>query len=157
MNPYAASFEGPTVLNTSSDVGDAGVPNDSEVDVPPLEMDNGNGQYWFEGENYEEDYQLTEGEGYDPGHDGSFHEEYGVGYDQDNGELVDHQRERAGSGWTELRRVYEEAGAVTALEFDPKEELLWAGHSDGRLTSYLQPDMTKHSSVKAHKHTRQHR
>ncbi|CAN0021714.1 unnamed protein product, partial [Discosporangium mesarthrocarpum] len=38
-------------------------------------------------------------------------------------------------GWAELRRVYEEACAVTAIEFDPKEELLWAGHSDGRLSS----------------------
>lgn len=46
--------------------------------------------------------------------------------------------------------MYEERTAVTALEFDTLEELLWAGHSDGRLTSYLQPDMTKHSSVAAH-------
>ena len=52
----------------------------------------------------------------------------------------------------ELRRVYEDRAAVTAVEFDPFEELLWAGHSDGRLTSYLQPEMTKHSSVAAHKH-----
>ena len=55
-------------------------------------------------------------------------------------------------GWTELRRVYEDRAAVTAVEFDPLEELLWAGHSDGRLTSYVQPDMTKHSSVAAHEH-----
>lgn len=59
-----------------------------------------------------------------------------------------------GNGWGELRRVYEERAAVSAVQFDPHEELLWAGHSDGRLTSYMQPDMTKHSSIAAHKHGR---
>ncbi|CAN0587728.1 unnamed protein product, partial [Ectocarpus sp. 12 AP-2014] len=54
--------------------------------------------------------------------------------------------------WAELRRVYEDRASTTAVEFDPFEELLWAGHSDGRLTSYAQPDMTKHSSVAAHRH-----
>ncbi|CAN0300729.1 unnamed protein product, partial [Ectocarpus sp. 4 AP-2014] len=57
-----------------------------------------------------------------------------------------------GDGWVELRRVYEDRASTTAVEFDPFEELLWAGHSDGRLTSYAQPDMTKHSSVAAHRH-----
>lgn len=46
--------------------------------------------------------------------------------------------------------MYEERASVTALQFDPLEELLWAGHSDGRLTAYSQPDMTKHASVAAH-------
>lgn len=55
-------------------------------------------------------------------------------------------------GWGEICRVYEERASVTAVHFDPLEELLWAGHSDGRLTSYFQPDMTKHSSVAAHRH-----
>lgn len=57
-----------------------------------------------------------------------------------------------GDGWAELRRVYEDRAPVTAVAFDPLEELLWAGHGDGRLTAYSQPDMTKHSSVAAHRH-----
>ncbi|CAM9483935.1 unnamed protein product, partial [Chrysoparadoxa australica] len=49
----------------------------------------------------------------------------------------------------EAARVYDSEGSsVTAASFDPSEELLWVGHASGRLCSYLQPSMAKHTARK---------
>ena len=41
---------------------------------------------------------------------------------------------------------------ITALAFDPIEELLWVGTGNGRLSAMAQPTMHKHVSVLAHPH-----
>ncbi|CAM9700459.1 unnamed protein product, partial [Phaeothamnion confervicola] len=39
---------------------------------------------------------------------------------------------------------------VTSLSYDTMEELLWVGFEDGRIVSYLQPEMQAFTAVKAH-------
>lgn len=57
---------------------------------------------------------------------------------------------------TTLSERAEESGhypsPITALAFDPAEELLWAGTQDGRLTVLHSPSLERYSGVQAHPH-----
>eukprot|EP00752_Nemacystus_decipiens_P004347 g3971.t1 len=159
MNPYAANFQVP-VVPTATTTGPTAVVSpglDGEANdhgqeaawaEDPGQNADGAGGYWDEHGQHHPGY----GGEYDPAvyHPDGYEPAY-----QQNGVLVSGGAAAPGGaadGWGEHRRVYEERASVTAVEFDPLEELLWAGHSDGRLTSYSQPDMAKHSSVAAHRH-----
>ncbi|TFJ83607.1 hypothetical protein NSK_004712 [Nannochloropsis salina CCMP1776] len=52
--------------------------------------------------------------------------------------------------YMETHRVPSDGYPITALAFDPIEELLWVGTGNGRLSALAQPGMQKHVSVRAH-------
>jgi PAB-dependent poly(A)-specific ribonuclease subunit 2 len=58
-----------------------------------------------------------------------------------------------GGEWFELRSVTESqlssVHSVGAVTFDPYEEILWTGLSNGKIVSYLNPTMEKYTSFQA--------
>ena len=43
----------------------------------------------------------------------------------------------ADAPWYESTRIYEENFPVTSMHYDPKHEMLWTGHQNGRISSHL--------------------